>query len=162
MGNLSQLQQLGIASAGVSAAGSLVSGYGQYQAGQEQKAAYDYNAAVALEEMRDKAQTSEDRYATLVGKQASAYARAGVDIASGSPLLIMAHTAYMSGKEQESEAEQGDQQSALQRYYGRLAAFNGTIGGISTFLSGLSKSAIQTAGILGPSSSSSSSSGGGF
>ena len=33
---------------------------------------------------------SEQRYSTLVGKQAAAYAAAGVDITSGSPLLMMA------------------------------------------------------------------------
>lgn len=153
MGNLSQLQGIGLGFAGLGAVNSAVSGFGQYESGQEQKAAYDYDAAVTLQQTRDQEQTSESKYSNLIGRQASAYARAGVDIASGSPLLVMAHTAAQGGKEAESEAESGDQQAALQRYYGKIAAFNGTVGGISTFLSGLSKTGMQVGSILGPSSS---------
>lgn len=151
MGNLSQLQQIGLGFAGVGAVNSAVSGFGQYEAGQEQKKAYNYDAAVTLEQMRQKEQTSEARYSNLIGKQATSFARAGVDIASGSPLLMMLHTAAQGGKEEASEAEAGDEEAALQRYYGRLAAFQGTVGGISTFISGLSKAGTSTAQILGTS-----------
>ena len=152
MGSLSGLQQIGLAGAGTGVAGSAVSGIGQYESGQEQKAAYDYNAAVTLEATRQSMQTSEAKYSNLIGKQATAFASAGVDIASGSPLLVALHTAAQSGTEQESEQQSGDQQSALQRYYGRVAAFNGTVGGINTFIGGLSKGITSAAGILGPSS----------
>ena len=50
--------------------------------------------------------------------------------------------------EQESEVQAGEQQSELQKYYGKVAAFSGTIGGISSFLGGLSKAGMQTASIL--------------
>jgi len=153
MGNLSGLQQLGVGLAGVGALNSGVSGLAQYESGQAQKKADDYNAAVDLQETRDKAQTSEAKYSNLIGRQATAYAAAGIDISSGSALLMMAHTAAQSAAEQESEVQAGDEQAALQRYYGRVAAFNGTIGGISTFISGLSKSLTSVAGIMGPSMS---------
>ena len=133
-------QSAGMGFAGLGALGGLVSGIGQYQQGQEQKAAYDYNAAVTIQQMRESMQTSEAKYSTLIGRQASAYAKAGVDIASGSPLLVMAHTAAQGGVEQTREYEAGTEEAALQRYYGKVAAFSGTMGGINTFLSGIAKS----------------------
>lgn len=148
MGQLSQLQQIGLGFSGLGIFNSAVSGYGQYQSGQKQKAAYDYDASVTLAQMRQKEQTSEAKYSSLIGKQATAYAAAGVDVASGSPLLVMAHTAAQSGTEQESEAQAGTEQAALERYYGKIAAFSGTVGGISTFLSGLSKGGLQAANIF--------------
>jgi hypothetical protein len=148
MGNLSQLQGIGLGFAGLGVANSAVAGLGQYESGQEQKGAYDYDAAVALEQSRQQQTTSETKYSTLIGKQATAYSAAGVDIASGSPLLVMAHTAAQGGVEQASEAEAGDQQAALQRYYGKVAAYSGTVGGISTFLGGLSKGGLQVASLL--------------
>jgi hypothetical protein len=153
MGNLSMLQGIGLGSAATGVASSAVSGLGQYESGQEQKAADDYNAAITLQQMNQQMQTSEAKYSSLIGKQAASYARAGVDIASGSPLLQMVHTAQQSATEQESEYQAGTEESALQKYYGKLAAFSGTVGGISTFVSGLSKGTMQAASILGPSSS---------
>jgi hypothetical protein len=134
--------------AGDKAAAGMAAGFGQYEQGQEQKAAYDYNAQVTLDEMQGKMQTSEAKYSNLIGRQATAYARAGVDISSGSPLLMMAHTAAQSGKEQMSEAQAGDQEAALQRYYGKVAAWSGTISGISTAISALSQSGMSMAGSM--------------
>ena len=153
MGSLTGLQQIGLANTAAGAAGSLLSGLGQYESGQQQRAAYDYNADMTLQQMQQQMQTSEAKYANLIGRQASAYAKAGVDISSGSPLLVMAHTAAQGGVEQESEYQAGTEQAALQRYYGKVAAFNGTVGGISTALAGLSKAGMQVASIIGPSSS---------
>lgn len=152
MGALTGLQTLALGFAGAGAANSAVSGLGQYESGQQQRAAYDYNADVTLEQMRQQMQTSEAKFSGLVGRQASSFARAGVDIASGSPLLVMLHTAAQGGKEQASEYEAGTEQAALDRYYGKIAAFDGTIGGISTFITGLGKATGSAAGILGPSS----------
>jgi hypothetical protein len=148
MGNLTQLQLLGVAGAGTSALGSLATGFGQYESGQEQKQAYDYNAAIAIQRMQDQMQESEAKYSTLIGKQAASYAKSGVDVSSGSPLLVMAHTALMSGREQASEAQAGTEEANLQRYYGRVAAFQGTFGGITSFLTGLTKSTTSLASIL--------------
>lgn len=148
MGNLSQLQQIGMGFAGVSAVGSAVSGFGQYEEGQQQKQAYDYNADITLQTMQEQMQTSEAKYSNLIGKQASAYARAGVDISSGSPLLVMAHTAAQSGAEQESTRIAGTEEANLQRYYGKVAAYSGTVGGVNTFLTGLSKAGLNAATIM--------------
>lgn len=148
MGDLSQIQMLGLGAVGAGAVGSGISAFGSYKAGQSEKAAYDYNAAVTLENMRSAMQTSEARYANLTGKQASRYAASGVDISSGSPLLIMAHTAAQGAQEQESIKQSGTQQSALERYYGKVAAFSGTTGAISTFLGGMSRAGVQAASLL--------------
>lgn len=150
MGSLSNLQQVALGFGGLGLLNSAVSGYGEYQSGQEQKAAYDYNAAVTLQTMEEKMQSTEAKYSTLTGEQASRYAMAGVDLASGSPLVVMAHTAAQGGREQESEYQAGTEQAALEKYYGKVAAFSGTVGGISTFLSGLTKFGATTAGIYGP------------
>ena len=140
--------------AGQSAFSGLATGFGQYEQGQEQKGAYDYNSQVTLDQMQGKMQTSEAKYSNLIGKQATAYARAGVDIASGSPLLMMAHTAAQSGKEQMSEAQAGDQEAALQKYYGKVAAWSGTISSISTAISGLSRAGMMASLSMNSSSSS--------
>ena len=129
--------------AGDKAFAGMAAGVGQYEQGQEQEGAYDYNSQISLDQMQQKMQTSEAKYSNLIGKQATAYARAGVDIASGSPLLMMAHTAAQSGVEQESESQAGTEEAALQKYYGKVAAWSGTIGGISTAIAGLSQAGMM-------------------
>jgi hypothetical protein len=129
--------------AGEKGLSGLLSGFGQYEQGQEKEGAYDYNSQISLDQMQQKMQTSEAKYSNLIGKQATAYARAGVDIASGSPLLMMAHTAAQSGVEQESESQAGTEEAELQKYYGKVAAWSGTIGGISTAIAGLSQAGMM-------------------
>ena len=121
-------QTLAGADMGVGILGSAISGYGQYEAGQQQKKAYDYNAKVQAEAI---AQKTSGR----IGAQAATYAASGVDIASGSPLLVMAATAARGSK------EEFETTTAL-KYEGAMAAWGGTMAGIGTFLSGLTKSAI--------------------
>jgi hypothetical protein len=149
MGQTSQLKDIGLGFDALGAVNSAVAGFGQYESGQQQKAAYDYNADVTLQKSQQQMQTTEANYSNLIGKQATAYAASGVDIASGSPLLVMSHTAGQGGKEQASESEAGSEEAALQRYYGKVAAFSGTVGGISTFLSGLTKAGMNAAQTLG-------------
>lgn len=117
-------------SSGLGAGGKILSG-------QEQKSAYDYNAAVTTLNTDNQVVANQQRFTQLVGKQATAYAASGVDVASGSPLLIMAATAARGGTEAEQIEQAGTEQSNLQRYYGRIAAFSGTMSGIGSFLSGM-------------------------
>lgn len=126
--------------AGIGALSSLFTGIGQYQSGQAVKKADDYNADITLQNASAQMIASQQRYSALVGKQASSYARAGVDISSGSPLLIMAATAARGAQQGEQIKQAGDEQAELQRYYGRIASWQGTVGGIGSFLSGLTKS----------------------
>jgi hypothetical protein len=141
-------QNAGLAFAGVGGIGSLFTGIGQIQSGQEQQAAYNYNAAIALQNAQQQEQTTQAKYSALIGKQASSYAKAGVDIASGSPLLVMAHTAAQGATEEARENTAGTEEAALQQYYGKVAAWSGMSSGIGSFLSGMSKTGLQVATIL--------------
>jgi hypothetical protein len=122
---------IGGATSGVSAAGKIISG-------QQQKQAYDYNADVTTLNTNNQVAANQQKFSTLVGKQSSAYAASGVDIASGSPLLIMAATAARGAQQGEQIEEAGTEQAAMQRYYGKIAAFSGTMSGIGSFLQGVS------------------------
>lgn len=126
---------------GLGVLSSAISGFGKYEQGQEQKQAYDYNAAVTTINTDNQVQANTQKFAEMVGRQGTAYAGAGVDIASGSPLLIMAATAARGAQQGEQIKQAGDEEAALQRYYGKIAAFGGTMAGIGSFLSGVSSAA---------------------
>lgn len=119
-------------------ASSATAGAGKIISGQEQKQAYDYNAAITTLNTDNQVEANAQKFTQLVGRQATAYAASGVDIASGSPLLIMAATRARGAQQGEQIEEAGTEQAALQRYYGRVAAFSGTMSGIGAFLQGLS------------------------
>ena len=126
---------------GLGVISAAIGGYGRIAQGQQQKAAYDYNADVTLQNASQQAGATQQKFSERVGEQASAYAAAGVDIASGSPLLIMAATAARGGREGKQIMQAGEQQSTLDRYYGKMAAFSGTMSGIGSFLNGVSSAA---------------------
>lgn len=140
---------VGIASAGIGVLSSIMAGMGQTESGKQEKAAFDYNAQVDLLNMSDNMVANEQRYSQLVGKQATAYAASGVDITSGSPLLMMAATAGRGGRQAEQIRQQGTQAAALETYYGKIAAWRGKMAGIGTMLSGISKSTMGYLGATG-------------
>ena len=98
---------------GVGVLGSILTGVGDSKAGKGQEAAYDYNADISLENMRSDVEANQQKFSGLVGTQAGRYAAAGVDIASGSPLLIMAATAARGARESEQIEEAGNGRSEL-------------------------------------------------
>ena len=120
-------------------ASSAMTGVSKYEQGQQQKNAYDYDASVTLQNTSNKAVANQQNFSERIGRQANAYAGAGVDITSGSPLLIMAATAARGGEQGEQIEQAGEEEAALQRYYGKMAAFSGTAGGIGSFLSGMTQ-----------------------
>jgi hypothetical protein len=120
----------GLVSSGISA-------FGSYEKGQAEKAADDYNAQITIEQMHQKMQTSEEEFSALMGRQRALYAKAGVDISSGSPALILASTAYKESLDQQRIKEGGEQRAALLRWEGSEAAHVGEFGAFSTFLTGL-------------------------
>lgn len=138
-------QSMAGATFGLGALSSAISGFGKIEAGQQEKKAYDYNADITILNMKNQAEAEQQKFTELVGRQATAYAGAGVDIASGSPLLIMAATKARGAQEVEQIKEAGTEEAALQRYYGKIAAFGGTMSGIGSFLSGVSGAATQYA-----------------
>lgn len=116
---------------------SALTGVSKYEQGQQQQQAYDYNADVTKINANSQVVAEQQKFTQLVGRQASGYAASGVDIASGSPLLIMAATAARGGQQGEQIQQAGDEQSAMERYYGAQAAFTGTMSGIGAFLQGM-------------------------
>lgn len=144
-------QTAGGATFGLSAITSALAGFGQIKSGQDQKAAYDYNATVTMENAADQDAVVAEQTAVLTGRQATAYAASGVDIASGSPLLIMAASRARGAVKGEQIEQAASQEATLQRYYGAMAAWGGTMSGINTFLSGISKASSTYAGAFPPS-----------
>ena len=85
---------------GAMVAGTAVAAYSSYQQGKAQEQAYEYNAQVAeanVQSQKTKAYLDENqqrnRIKRLMGTQRTLYAKAGVDLTSGSPLLVLADTA---------------------------------------------------------------------
>lgn len=126
---------------GLGVLSSAISGYGKIEEGKQQQAGFDYKAKVDVLNAAEQSGATEQKFAERVGAQASAYAASGVDITSGSPLLIMAATAARGAREGEQIVEAGNEQSKLDLYYGKMAAFGGTMSGIGSFLSGVTSAA---------------------
>lgn len=131
-------QATGGATFGLGVLSSAISGFGKIEQGKEQQQAYDYNADIVKLNTANEVEANQQKTTARIGAQATAYAGAGVDITSGSPLLIMAATAARGAQQGEQIKEAGDEQSSLDRYYGKIAAFGGTMSGIGSFLSGVS------------------------
>jgi hypothetical protein len=126
-------------------AGSIWSGKAQMKAGAMEQEAYDYNAFMAIEKGKQEQEASERKFSALMGEQRSLYAKAGVDISSGSPLLVMADTAMREREEAQRIKQSAESEATLLRKYGKIARFTGRAQGISTILSGIGES-LQGAG----------------
>jgi hypothetical protein len=136
-------------------AGAAASGYGAYQTGQNQKKEAEYNQDVAESEAlasKQKAEfdmeTSQKRFKALMGHQIASYSKAGVDITSGSPLLLLAAQAEEGERERQAIKYGGDvgasrmyNQGNIFSMQGKNAATAGTIGAGGTLLSGISSAA---------------------
>ncbi|MGA2160058.1 MAG: hypothetical protein ABSG90_12710 [Dehalococcoidia bacterium] len=127
---------------GMGLAGGTVGAVAQYKKGQAESAAYDYNANVALEKMREESEASTAKFSNLMGRQRSLYAKAGVDITKGSPLLILADTAMQAEEEQERIKYAGETSATLQKYYGDVASYAGTTGAMGTFLTSIGRAGL--------------------
>jgi len=144
-------------------AGAAVAAYGAVRQGESAKEAARYNAniaeldaAAAKKKAAYDAETSSLQFKELMGKQKALYAKAGVDISSGSPLLTMSFQAEQAEKDKQAILYQGKtaEQSALTRASlfrntGDDAATAGYISGGSTFLSGLSNAYSSTSARTG-------------
>ena len=130
--------------------GTLMAASSKYQQGAAESEAYKYNARITEGEaaaVKEKAEYDvalhEKDVRRLIGEQRARYAKAGVDISSGSPLFIMAATAAEGKEEEELIMYEGDvestrlrNQARMQRYYAKQAKRAGTMGAISTLFSG--------------------------
>jgi hypothetical protein len=127
---------------GIGAVSGGVSAIAQYKKGQGESAAYDYNANVALEKMKQDEEASAYKFSALMGKQRSLYAKAGVDITSGSPLLVLADTAMQAEEERQRIEYAGETSAQLQKYYGDVAEYTGKVGAGTTFLTSLGRAGL--------------------
>ncbi len=136
-----------------SIAGTAVSAYGTYSAGQQKKSAYEYNAQVATADaaaVRAKAAREEEisraRVSRLKGTQRAMFAAAGVDPNSGTPLGVIVDTVREGEKEAqyirfggETEATKKLNEARMNEMYGENAGKAGTANAMSQFATGLGK-----------------------
>lgn len=115
--------------------GSLISAKGSRDEGISKSTAYKYNAAineqnaVAARTKADWEETqSREKSRKLLGTQRALYAKAGVDLSSGSPLLVLAETAGEAEGEAQAIRWGGDvavgeqkNMATLNRFYGKAA-----------------------------------------
>lgn len=131
-------------------AGAGISAYSSYEQGQSQKAISNYNAQVAENEAKQRAQDAQvaanaqrAQNEALKAKQRALFAKAGV-VAAGTPLLVQAEqaaTLEMSALEIERtgnmDAARLRSQAELDRMQGKSAARAGTMQAAGTVLSGV-------------------------
>jgi hypothetical protein len=127
----------------MSVAGTTMSAVGKYQAGKTAEEVGEYNARVIEDKTQQEEAASRDRLRLLMGRQRALYAKAGVDLGSGSPLLVMTETAMRGEEEAQRIRASGQGEAALTRAGGESAYKSGTIGGISDFLGGVGSAAYQ-------------------
>lgn len=144
---------LGVAGGGISAAG-------QYQSAKSEEAAYKMNAAtneadaVSARYAADyEEKLSRRRLKALIGEQETLYGKAGVDLQSGSPLLVMAQTAFEGEEEAQMIRYAGDvavakkkNEASMNRFYAKSAVKAGKMAAWSAVLGGASSGAASYAG----------------
>lgn len=94
---------------------------GSYQEGKAQQSIYNRGAYQALEEAQIRMDASRKETKQLTSQQRALYAKAGVDISSGSPLMIMSDTAAQGELQTQRIKWQGVDQYKMLRYYARMA-----------------------------------------
>jgi hypothetical protein len=136
--------------------GTAVSAYGQYRQGQAAKAAGDLAEEVSIanaEAARTKAAYEEaiqrDKLKKLMGRTRTLYAKAGVDISEGSPLLMLMEQAEEGERDAQAIRYGGEvnaasslNQGIMAGYQGEQAYNAGMISAGSTFLTGLGQTGI--------------------
>lgn len=123
---------------GMLAIGTATSAFSKYQEGQVKKEAYEYDARLALKKAGIEEKQTREKYNRLMGRQRALYAKAGVDLASGSPLLVMSGTASEGEEEARMIRSGGQSEAERMRMYGDIVERTGMIEGASTLFSGLS------------------------
>lgn len=124
----------------MSAGGSLLSGFSSIMGGIQDKNEAEANIEIAkYNTAQEKAETL-GKFSEVKGKQRTGYGSAGVDLTSGSPLLIAEYTAFQEKRELDSEKYEYEMKKNALKHQGKQALVGGIIKGASTFMSGLGKS----------------------
>lgn len=133
-------------------ASAAISGYSQYQAGQSQKKAGEYNAEMQRRQAQDALQrgaiegaAKQDRARKIASQQAEGMAMSGVSIDTGTPLALLTETAGLgeldalrSRNNAQREAWGLNTSAELDEYHGKMAGRAGTLNAAGTFLGGAS------------------------
>ncbi len=156
---------LAIAALVTAGVGTGMSAYGQYKQGEAAKAAgsaAEDVAAANAEAIRDKAAYEEeiqrDKLKKIMGRQRTLYAKAGVNIDEGSPLLALMQSAEEGERDAQAIRYGGEVNAAQQLNQGRMAAFQGEqayqagiMSAGSTFLTGLGNAGMGYGKVKNPS-----------
>ena len=132
------------------AVGTAVSAYGQYQSGQAQKAAANYNARVQeaqaiQQDMENRENIRRERKAGqgFLSSQRQKLGDSGVVIQTGSPLEVLGRTAgelelraQDAARAGRSNLQYGLSQAQMTKWEGKQAATAATLGSAGTLLQG--------------------------
>lgn len=127
--------------AGVTAVSAIAGFAQQRQAANAEQDAYNLQAANAQRQGQQEEQMSRDRLRKLLASQRALYAKAGVDLSSGSPLTVLTATAAEGGQEALRIRYGAQSQADVARYTGRQAKAAGYAKATTTLLSGLGSAA---------------------
>ncbi len=141
----------------LSVVGIIVSARSQEEAGQVQQQGYEANAEVIEADatvVESEAAYSESQHREkvrrLLATQRSLYAKSGVDLSSGSPLVVLGQTAA-EGEEESLQIRRTGQidalrlrnQAKIQKYYGGTTASAASTTSKATLLTGLGGAALN-------------------
>lgn len=122
---------------GLQVAGALSSANAQKKAGEAEQAAYNVNAAMVEQRGEQEESAARDKLRRLMGTQRAAYAKAGVDLSSGSPLSLLAFTKAEGEKEALNIRLEAQKEAAVGRWTGAQAAETAKQKANATLLTGL-------------------------
>ena len=140
---MASLPMLAIAGLGLGVAGTIATAQAQRQAGRDQQAAYDLQAAAAERTGLQEEQVARARLAKLLSSQRALYAKAGVDLSTGSPLTVLAATAAEGEREALTIRTGAEEEAEFLRFQGRAARAAGSTQAGATLLSGLGSTATK-------------------
>lgn len=128
---------------GVTAAGGVMSSQAQEEAGEAEKAANYANARVIEINAAKQEVAKRKENAGILSSQRTLYSKAGVDLTSGSPLLIMSESAAEAEREAMDIRYSGKREAKLMRYYGRQAKASAETQAGATLLTTIGNTATQ-------------------
>ena len=162
---------------GLMAGGTALDAFGKYQAGQQQEAASEYNAALMEQQatlsrqaMETETEMMVDEKRRMMATQEAVAAKSGAAIGTGTPLLVLAEQAgtmernILEQRRNRMIETQGlRSQAQMLRFEGKQAAKAGKLGALGSLLGGAGQMAMMGGGATGGGQKTASGSyGGGF
>lgn len=114
--------------------------YSNYKAGKDAKSAGKANANLANAKASRESEVTQKQVDKLLSRQKALYAKANVDMSSGSPLLVMLESAREGKEEVDYISQTGEATASLMKKEGQSAQYQAWAGGASkaiSFLGGL-------------------------